>query len=107
MSGVIPIHSGEMSRQVEKLVRLHPSPFTIMKFKYKILLHITAIGLLLLGMVFVHIAHNYDYLMFPTVRFFGYSMTLKSVFDTGLLLISIAFFIEFILTFKPIKIQED
>ena len=79
----------------------------IIKINYKIFLHIIALTLFLLGIVILHIVHNYNYLIYKPLDFFGIPININILFDIGLILIGIGFFIEFFLTFKPIKIIDD
>jgi len=81
------------------------SILTIMKSKYKILLHIIAISLFLVGAVILHVLENSRFAQ--TFYFFSAPLHRAFVFDVALLIIGIGFFIEFSLTFKPIKIIED
>ena len=69
--------------------------------KIKILAHIIAIAFFLLGAVTIHVVENTAsrYLYFFNILIFRFV-----ILDTGLMLLGIAFFIEFYMTFKPIKV---
>ena len=75
--------------------------------KGKILLHIISIFLVLFGLVTIHILiQSYTWTIYIT--FFGIQGIHRNfVLDLSIVLIGIAFFIEFYLTFKPIKILKD
>ena len=72
--------------------------------KGKILLHIGAITLFIFGAVIIHVVLNSYSIYFEFL-----TMKLSRIFitDMGLLLIGIAFFTEFYLSFKPIKIIRE
>jgi len=72
-------------------------------FLPKILLHIVAITLFMFGCVLLHAVYN-DRSEFSFMEFFGIAITKIIIFDTALLCVSMGFFIEFFLTFRPIHI---
>lgn len=76
-----------------------------MKDKYKLILHIISISMFFLGIVLIHIAFN------SQTRYYGifniHNLDYIFILDFGLTLLGIGFFIEFILTFKPIRILDD
>jgi len=71
------------------------------KTKIKILAHIIAITCFLVGVVFIHVRVNSISTYFT---FFNLLIHRTVVLDSGLTLLGIAFFIEFYMTFKPIKV---
>lgn len=70
--------------------------------KRKIFFHIVALVSFIFGLVVIHVLLN-GYL---TLFFFGISLNRVFVIDMAISCIGIGFFIEFSLTFKPIKIIE-
>lgn len=71
--------------------------------RLKIICHVIAISLFLIGFVFIHIILNLN----PyTVDIHYYTTVINKyvLTDLGLIFIGISFFIEFILTFKPVEI---
>ena len=71
------------------------------RFLPKILIHIIAISCFMIGLVILHVAYNY---LYANTWFFGIEVERPFIFDTGLLCITIGFFTEFFLTFRPIYI---
>ncbi|MFX1274840.1 MAG: hypothetical protein ACFFBP_21525 [Promethearchaeota archaeon] len=69
--------------------------------RIKILFHILAIFLFLFGCVVLHVVVNSEEIF---VIFFGIFLPRAFFFDLAIVVIGIAFFIEFFMTFKPIKI---
>lgn len=72
------------------------------KFSPKILLHMVAIAFFMFGCVLLHAVYNSK--ISGTMSFFAISMEKGVIFDSALLFVSLAFFIEFYLTFRPIRI---
>lgn len=70
--------------------------------KRKIIIHVIALVSFIFGLVVIHVLLN-GYL---NLYFFGISLNRAFVIDMAILSIGIGFFIEFSLTFKPIKIIE-
>jgi hypothetical protein len=71
--------------------------------KIKILAHIIAITFFLLGIVIIHVITNS---ISENLRFFEILVNRVTILDTSLILLGIAFFIEFYMTFRPIKVGE-
>ena len=71
--------------------------------KIKILAHIIAITFFLLGIVIIHVITNSTS---KNLRFFEILVNRVTILDTSLILLGIAFFIEFYMTFRPIKVGE-
>ena len=71
--------------------------------RIKILAHTIAIMCFLVGAVFIHVRVNSTS---THLFFFNLLIQRTIVLDTGLTLLGIAFFIEFYMTFKPIKVGE-
>lgn len=69
----------------------------------KILIHIIAISFFMFGAVLLHAVLNSRSENF-TMYFFGTEVLKSVILDVGILCISIGFFMEFFLTFKPISI---
>lgn len=76
-------------------------------FRLKILVHIVSIALFLLSMVAIHVILNFSDNLNNKIDFFGILIPKSFAIDLSILLAGISFFIEFFLTFKPIKIKED
>lgn len=74
------------------------------KTKIKILAHIIAISLFIFGATILHTVLS-TYL--THLEFLGMILTRVTVTDIGILLIAIAFFIEFFMTFRPISIIKE
>ncbi len=70
--------------------------------KKKILVHMIAITSFLIGIVFIHVVTNTTS---SNLLFFNILVHNTVVIDSGLTLIGIAFFTEFYMSFKPIKIN--
>lgn len=70
--------------------------------KRKIIVHVIALINFIFGLIVIHVLLN-GYL---TLFFFGISLNRAFVIDMAILCMGIGFFIEFSLTFKPIKIIE-
>ena len=68
----------------------------------KIIGHIIAITSFLIGNIFVHQSFNNLEIFF----FFAITLQKTVVFDIGLLLIGISFFIEFVQSFKPLEYKK-
>lgn len=70
----------------------------------KILVHIIAITCLLIGIIFIHVIENnpLDY-----YYFFNIPIYRVVILDLALILIGIAFFIEFYMSFKPIEYKKE
>jgi len=75
-----------------------------MDHRLKPLFHIIAISLFLFGMTLIHTVINNAT---NTFIFFNLILEKMIVLDSAILLSGVAFFIEFYLTFKPIKIIKD
>jgi len=75
-----------------------------MEHRIKQLFHIIAISLFLLGMTLIHTVLNNQT---NTFIFFNLILGKMVVIDSAILFSGIAFFIEFFLTFKPIKIMGE
>lgn len=72
--------------------------------KIKILAHTIAITCFLVGAVFIHIRVNAISIY---LTFFNLLIHRTVVFDSGFVLLGIAFFIEFYMSFKPIEIKQN
>lgn len=70
-------------------------------FYIKLIIHIIAIICLLFGIILIHTILNYKYNIY---RFFEILLHKTTILDIGIIFIGISFFMEFILSFKPIKI---
>lgn len=76
----------------------------MIKIYIKLFLHVISLSLFLFSAVILHVVLNSDTKFF---NFYGYFIAPRAFFtDLGLMLVGIAFFIEFFMTFKPIKIIE-
>ncbi|TFG10124.1 MAG: hypothetical protein EU535_08515 [Promethearchaeota archaeon] len=67
------------------------------------MVHILAMSLFMFGIVLLHAVYNstseYDWMYF-----FDIQVNKVAILDSGILCISVGFFIEFFMTFKPILI---
>ena len=81
-----------------------------MDCRVKILAHVGAIVFLLLGVVLLHVVVNHhpyvcgDQIVYTNIQFFDISLSRYVVMDIGFVLLGIGFFIEFLMTFKPIQL---
>ena len=73
------------------------------KYLVKVLTHVGGISSFLVGANLVHVAHNSPF--GSLFDFFGLKFKRIEVFDTGLVLMGIGFFIEFISSFKPLEVK--
>lgn len=82
----------------------------VMDQRIKVIVHIGAITLLILSVVFLHFIINQDpyikndEIYYPQIWFFDLLVNRYVVMDLGFTFLGIGFFIEFIMTFRPIKI---
>ena len=70
--------------------------------KIKIIAHMIAIACFLIGSVILHVVVNNISNIF---QFFEITINRITVFDSGLILLGIAFFIEFYMSFKPMEVR--
>ena len=76
-----------------------------MRLKYRLTSYIISISFFIFGIIIIHTIHNKIYLQ--NFTFFGIFINRELIFDIGLLLIGLSFFILFVMTFKPINILES
>lgn len=75
-----------------------------MNEKNKIVLHVVALSSFLFGAVVLHtIINNYS----KNYTFFWLDVNFLTAFDSALLAIGFGFFLEFYMSFKPIKILKE
>jgi len=73
------------------------------KIKVKIMIHLSSIMLFLLGLIVLHtIINNLKYT--EQVIFFNIIMPSTVPFDVAIVCLAISFSMEFMMTFKPLKI---
>jgi len=75
--------------------------------RIKILIHIAAISLFLSGLVISHAVIN-SVIINPNIKFvdfFGFSISRIFMLDFSIVFLGISFFIEFFMTFSPIRIN--
>ena len=75
-------------------------------FSPKILLNMVAIAFFMFGCVLLHAVYN-DTSLGTTMSFFTIQVQKIVIFDSAILCVSLAFFIEFYLTFRPIHIFNE
>lgn len=75
--------------------------------RYKLFVHILAIGLLTCGLILIHIAYNYisdHFEPYSPIHLFSLELRPGTVLDTGIICIFIGFSLEFLITFRPIEV---
>ena len=82
--------------------RTHKKQSKKVSFLPKLLIHVLAISLFMVGTVLIHAVTNNPEL--ELWLFFNIEIPRIVVFDTGFLCIGMGFFIEFLFTFKPIYV---
>lgn len=70
----------------------------------KIINHIIAITCLLIGIILIHVVENLPFVLY--FWFFNIPIYRTVFLDLALILIGIAFFIEFYMSFKPIEYKK-
>ena len=72
-------------------------------FLPKILIHVLAISLVMIGLMLLHVVYNSTSIV-SVIVLFGNEIERSVVFDIGLICVTMGFFIEFLFTFKPIHV---